>query len=394
MTDQSRREFLKTCSLAALGACVAMVGLERPAEGAPPNDFELHEAKYWHKLADGNVQCTLCPCSPVCGTKTLTEKQLTEACNGGMLLDGQTCVCRVRVNHGGKMYVTNYGRASSLGLHDPLEKKPLYHFHPGTEALTVAAPGCTLACKGCQNWQLSQFGPADVSTVDAPPDKVVRYAKQYDCKAIAYTYTEPMVFFEYLYDTCVAARKAGMWNTVVTGGYVNVPPVKELCKVVDAFSVSVKAFSDAEYISYARGKLSTIQAMMEAIKDSGKWLEVVVLVVPTISDNIDKMKGFVRWVKANLGAETPIHFDRYWPSYKLKNLPQTPIASLEAARAMAVAEGMKYPYIGNLPGHWGANTVCPHCKKVIIRRVAFHVTENNIANNACKFCGTKIPGVW
>lgn len=403
MTHQTRREFLKRCSLAALGACAAMAGLPRIGRADPPEAADLHEAKFWHKLDGGNVQCTLCPCSPVCSGKVLTDKQLTEACNGGMLLDGQTCVCKVRVNHGGKMYITNYGRASSLGLHDPLEKNPLYHFHPGSEALTVAAPGCTLACKGCQNWQLSQFGTQDTSTVDAPPEKVVAYAQRYDCKAIAFTYTEPMAYYEYTYDISVLARKAGLWNTVVTGGYVNAPPVKELCKVVDAFSVSVKAFSDQEYINYGRGKLSTIQATMAAIKDSGKWLEVVVLVIPTISDDIEKMKGFVRWVKENLGTETPIHFDRYWPSYKLKNLPQTAIPTLEAARQMAVAEGMKYPYIGNLPGHWAANTYCPnsHCVahdasagKAVIRRVAFHVTENNITNGACKYCGTKIPGMW
>jgi pyruvate formate lyase activating enzyme len=397
MTDTSRRNFLKRCSLAALGACAVLAGVdESPLQAAGDHPVGLHEADYYTKLGDNRVQCTLCPCSPVCPTDgtLLTQPKLTEACNHGMLLDGQTCVCRVRTNRGGKMYVTNYGRASALGLHDPVEKNPLYHFHPGTEALTVSGPGCSLACKCCQNWQLSQFGTEEVETVDAPPEKVVRYAEQFNCKALAYTYTEPMMFFEYMSDIAKLARPRGIWNTVVSGGYVNPAPVKELCGVIDAFSISVKAFSDADYISFARGKLSTIQKTMETVKTCGRWLEVVVLVIPTVSDNLDEMKKFVRWVKANLGADTPIHFDRFWPSYKVKNLPQTPIAILEAARAMAVAEGIRYPYIGNLPGHAGANTVCPKCSKTVIRRVAFHVIENNVQAGACKYCGYKLAGVW
>lgn len=395
MTDERRRAFLHQCALATLGTCAALAGLDRTPAAAAGKSYPLglKEGRYYTKLANNEVQCTLCPCSPVCASTTLTDKRLKDACNGGRLIDGQTCVCNVRMNRGGTLYVTNYGRAGAL-REDPLEKNPLFHFHPGMKALTVSAPGCSLACKGCQNWQLALAATDEVETVDAPPEKVVKLAVQGGCKALSYTFTEPMMFYEYMSDIARLGKERGLLNTVVSGGYVNPAPVKELCGLMDAFSISVKAFNDDDYISYARGRLTTIQKAMAAVRGAGRWLEVVVLVIPTVSDDLGKMKGFLRWVKANLGADTPVHFDRFWPKYKLMNLPQTPQKVLEDARALALAEGLKFAYIGNMPGHWAANTYCPKCAKVLVRRVAFHVLENNITVGACKFCGQKMPGVW
>ncbi len=394
MTDLTRRAFLHQCTLATLGACAALTGLDSVhalAAGRYPST--LHEADFYTKLPNGDVQCTLCPCSPICSPTLLTDKQLKNSCNGGRLIDGQTCVCNVRMNRGGTMYVTNYGRSGVL-RQDPIEKNPLYHFHPAVKALTVSAPGCSLACKGCQNWQLAIARTEDVSTVDAPPAKVITLARQEQCKAISYTYTEPMMFYEYMTDIARLAKDNGMWNTIVSGGYVNPEPVKKLCQVVDAFSISVKAFNDQDYIAYARGRLTTIQKAMETVRASGRWLEVVVLVIPTVSDNLKEMRGFLRWVKANLGADTPIHLDRFWPSYKLANLPQTPTQVLEDAREMAVAEGLRYAYVGNLPGHRWANTYCSKCGKTLIRRVAFHVEENRVKDGACPACRQHIAGEW
>lgn len=381
MPKLSRRSFIKYCSLAAAGMCVGG-SLFEPAQAAKKTSstISLKEADYYKSLPNGDVQCELCPCSPSMKIP-------------GRLSDGQTCVCHVRVNKNGKLYVTNYGKAAILRA-EALEKNPLYHFLPGTIAMAVSSPGCSLACKGCQNWQISQFDTKDVETVNASPSKVVSMASEDKCKAIAYTYTEPMMFYEYLYDIAALAKEKGIKNAVVSGGYVNPAPVKELCKVVDAFSISVKAFSDKEYFDYAHGKLSTIKKAMETVKNSNRWLEIVVLVIPSVSDDLTKMRGFIKWVKSNLGSEVPIHFDRFWPSYKLNNVAQTPQKTLERAREIAVSEGIKYAYVGNLPGHWGANTYCPKCKQVLIRRVAFKVIENNLKSGKCGKCGTKVPGIF
>jgi pyruvate formate lyase activating enzyme len=384
MTDESRRDFLRHCTYAALGAGALLTGLDlKRLEAAGRYPVGLKEASFYTRLANNEVQCHLCPCScnPV--------KQPIP----GRLKDGQTCACNVRTNRGGKLYVTNYGRAGVL-REDPLEKNPLYHFRPAMRALTVAAPGCSMVCKGCQNWQLALSATENVNTVDAPPAKVVKLAQQQGCQAISYTYTEPMMFIEYMTDIARLAREQGMYNTVVTGGYVFSEAVKDLCKVVDAFSISVKAYNDQDFYDYAKGKLSVIQQTMATVRTSNRWLEVVVLVIPTISDDLKGMGRFLRWVKAELGADTPVHLDRFWPSYKLTNLPQTPQKVLEEARALAVAEGLKYAYVGNLPGHRFANTYCPKCGKALLRRVAFTVAENNLANGACPACKTTIPGIW
>ncbi|MCU0240946.1 MAG: radical SAM protein [Vicinamibacteria bacterium] len=265
----SRRDFLKSCSAAALGG--AGVGLTSwPSWAAYP--VGLREARYYTKLAGGQVQCELCPCSPICSKDLLTSKRLTTACNGGRLVDGQTCVCNVRTNIGGKLYVTNYGRAGMLAP-EPIEKNPLHHFLPGLRALTVSAPGCSLACKGCQNWQIALAATDEVATVDAPPARVVDLASQEGCKALAFTYSEPMMYYEYLMDIARLGREQGLLSTVVSGGYVNPAPVREMCSVVDAFSVSVKALNERAYLDYARGKLSTIQKTMETIKHCNRWLE-------------------------------------------------------------------------------------------------------------------------
>lgn len=338
------------------------------------------EAEYYHKLGNGRVQCTLCPCSPITRSH-------------GVLQDGATCVCHVRTNVDGKLYVTNYGRAASLHL-DPIEKNPTYHFLPGAQVLAVSAPGCTLGCKCCQNWQMSQAETNEIRTVDAPPEEIVRRALAEKRRAITYTYTDAAAFFEYARDTAKLGRSRGLANTMVTGGYINPQPLAQLCRYIDAFSVSVKGFSDEYYRENCRGLLGTVLEAMKTIKAQGRWLEVVVLVIPTMSDDMGKIKWMTGWVRDNLGPDTPVHFSRFWPAYQLKNLPQTPISTLERARNIALGEGLKFAYIGNLPGHEGANTYCPRCKKALVRRVGFRIIENNLNGGKCKFCGAGIPGRW
>jgi len=383
----SRREFLRIAgTTTAACACAGWLGgLAETAQGAPRIRSSWREAEYYYRLPGNVVQCTLCPCSPT-GCSRVTGKP-------GRLADGETCVCHVRTNVGGTFYVTNYGRAASLHL-DPIEKNPTYHFLPGAQALAVSAPGCTLGCKCCQNWEMSQAATDDIRTVDAPPEDIVRRALAEKRRAITYTYTDAAAFFEYARDTAKLARSRGLANTMVTGGYISTEPLTELCRYVDAFSVSVKGFSDDYYRDNCRGQLSTVLETMKTVREQGRWLEVVVLVIPTMSDDMAKIKWMAGWVRDNLGADTPVHFSRFWPAYKLKNLPQTPISTLERARSIARGEGLRFVYIGNLPGHEAANTYCPACKKVVLRRVGFRVIEDNMKGGKCRFCGAGIPGRW
>lgn len=383
-----RRDFLKMASWAALGAgsTLAAPAGASPRAPVPFPPATRNRAVTWRRadfqssLPDGAVLCTLCPCDPAKAVEGRVEK-------------GETCVCHVRANRGGVLYVSNYGRAGALHL-DPLEKNPLYHFIPGASALAVAAPGCSLTCKGCQNWQLAQTGPEGVDTVDAPPAKVVSLALENRCRAISFTFSEPMMFWEYLRDVSGLAHRKGLLTTVVTGGYVCTEPVRKLSGFVDAFSVSVKAFTEADYRRYANGKYRTVLEALAAAKTTGAWLEVVVLVIPTVSDDLAKMQPFVRWVVRNLGPDTPVHFDRYWPAYRMTNVPQTPQRTLENARAMALAEGVNHAYVGNLPGHWGANTACSKCGRVLVRRVGFKVIENILSGGSCPACRSPLPGRW
>lgn len=377
MSRSGRRDFLFQCGAATVGACAFG---HLPRAFAAKHPIGLHPAAFASSLPDKRTQCHLCPCCPTCH-------------GPGQLLDGETCICNVRTNRGGTLFVTNYGRAAVLRK-EPLAKNPLYHFHPGADAFAVAAPGCSLACKGCQSWQTALAKTEDVDTAEAPPARVASLAAEAGAKAISFTYTEPMMFYEYMSDIAEAAHARGIASTVVTGGYVNAEPLRALCGRIDAFSVSVKAFDDKTHMAYARGPLSIVQRSMETIRASGRWLEVVALIVPTVSDDLDKIRGFVRWVKQALGPTTPIHFDRFWPSYKLANLPPTPPKILEDARAMAIAEGLPFAYVGNLPGHWAANTSCPKCGEVLIRRVAFRVIENRVAGGACPSCRQTIAGIF
>ncbi|UCH33578.1 MAG: AmmeMemoRadiSam system radical SAM enzyme [Armatimonadota bacterium] len=380
--EMSRRDFLKLTGTTTLAcACGAWLGATaEDAQAAPRPRPGWREAEYYRTLGNGRVQCTLCPCAP-------------DPPKRGVLVDRETCVCRVRTNVGGKLYVTNYGRAASLHL-DPIEKNPSYHFLPGAQALALSAPGCTLACKCCQNWQMSQVGTHEIRTIDAPPEEIIRRAAAESCRAITYTYTDAAAFFEYARDTAKLAQSRGLANTMVTGGYINPDPLKQLCRYVDAFSISVKGFTEDYYRDNCRGQLSTVLDAMKTVKSQGRWLEVVVLVIPTMSDDISKIKWLSGWISDTLGADTPVHFSRFWPAYRFKNLPQTPVSTLERARQVARGEGLRYVYIGNLPGHAASNTYCPRCGKVLLRRVGFRITEDNMKGGRCKFCGAGIPGRW
>lgn len=319
------------------------------------------------------IRCELCP----------TECVLSNYEIGG---------CKVRINKDGVLYSLVYGKPCAVAI-DPIEKKPFYHFMPGEKAFSIATAGCVLGCKFCQNWQISQARPEEVDYHDLPPDDVVRSALFYGCRVITYTYTEPTVFYEYMLDTSIIARRFGLKNTMHTCGYISERPLRELSKYMDAADVDLKAFTEDFYARLCGGRLKPVLDSLVILKSEGVWLEITNLVIPTLNDDRKKIKEMCLWIRNNLGPDVPIHFSRFFPNYKLKNLPPTPLETLIMARQTALEAGLRYVYIGNIRSE-AENTYCHNCNRLIIERHGYFVKENNIINKRCRFCGTLIPGVW
>jgi pyruvate formate lyase activating enzyme len=276
---------------------------------------------------------------------------------------------------------------------DPIEKKPLFHFRPGSRAFSIATAGCNLECKCCQNWDISQSKPEDVDFQFMPPDEVVAMAKSYDA-CVTFTYSEPIVFLEYCIDTAVAARKAGVRSTMVTGGSAEAAPMTEALKVLDAVKVDLKGFTEDYYRKMCKGKLEPVLKTLEVIRKSGVWLELVHLCIPGQNDGEAEIRAMCRWVKQHLGADVPLHFTRFHPEFQLKNVAPTPNATLVRCREIGIAEGLHFVYTGNVPGLAGEDTVCPRCSKTVVTRRGFELGEVHIKAGRCAFCGATIPGVW
>ncbi|OGW41486.1 MAG: AmmeMemoRadiSam system radical SAM enzyme, partial [Nitrospirae bacterium RBG_13_39_12] len=309
-----------------------------------------------------------------------------------VLENNQVSRCRARMNKDGVLYSRVYGKPCAVHV-DPIEKKPFFHFLPGTTAFSIATAGCVLSCKFCQNWQISQARPEDTDTYDLPPDKVLSQAVSNGCRSIAYTYTEPTVFYEYMYDTAIIARKNKVRNVMHSCGYINEKPLRELSKYMDAADIDLKGFTEDFYSRICSGSLKPVLNSLAVLKDEGVWLEITNLVIPTLNDDMKKISEMCRWIQKNLGPDVPIHFSRFFPHYKLKNLPPTPLETLTEARNAAMGAGLKFVYIGNIR-HEGESTFCPKCKRVIVERIGYFVKQNNIENDKCRFCGTSISGVW
>lgn len=334
------------------------------------------EALYWQVLdeKEKTVQCILCP----------------REC---ILQPNQRGYCTVRINLNGKLYTMSYNRPVSIAV-DPIEKKPVFHMLPGSKSFSLATAGCNLRCIHCQNWEISQRLPEEVRAYEITPQQIVKMALESNSQSISYTYTEPVIFYEYMLDIAKEAKKYKLRNVMVTSGYINLEPLDELVKYIDVFRVDLKGFSENFYRKLAAGKLQPVLNVLKYLRQKGALIEVVNLVIPTMNDDPQEIKKMCLWIKDNLGDETPLFFSRFYPMHKLTNLPPTPVETLEKAYKIAKEVGLKYVYIGNVPGHPYESTYCPKCKKVLIKRVGYTVLENNIIKNKCKFCGTKIPGIW
>ncbi len=372
-----RRTFLKLASAACVVAGMPVLNLPSGslALGATGSDNRyVRKARYWESKAHKQIQCKLCPRHCV-------------------IDDHERGYCGVRENRGGTYYTLVYARPVTYHM-DPIEKKPLFHFYPGSMAFSIATAGCNLNCKFCQNWEISQVTPEQVNSFYMPPEKIARAAKDYGAKSIAYTYNEPTIFYEYMYDTAIAGHKEEVKSVVITAAYIEKEPIQKLCAVVDAIKVDLKAFSEQYYKDVVHGELKPVLEAVEAIHNRGRWLEIVYLVVPTLNDGEKEIKQLSRWIKRNLGPDVPIHFTRFFPQYLLKNLPPTPVETLDRCKAIADAEGLHYVYVGNVPGHPAENTYCPRCGNVLVERIGFTVKAMKIKNGRCPYCGTRIPGVW
>jgi pyruvate formate lyase activating enzyme len=319
-----------------------------------------------------------------------------ELCPRGCTIpEGAAGDCRVRVNLGGKLRATTYGRPSAIHI-DPMEKKPLYHFHPGSPVFSIATAGCNLHCLNCQNWQLSQRGGEEMEEIYRldPPD-LVRAAQGEGCRSIAYTYSDPIVFYEYVYDSSELAHREGLANVFITAAYINQKPLRRLCRVLDAANADLKAFDDGFYRSINGATLQPVLDALVTLKEEGVWLEVTNLVIPTLNDDLALIRRMARWIRDALGADTPLHFSRFQPQYRLRNLPPTPGETLDRARREALDAGLRYVYVGNVLGHEGNSTYCPSDGTLLIRRVGFLIAENRLtANGRCPTCNQVIPGVW
>jgi len=320
------------------------------------------------------VQCELCPKNCV-------------------IDDGQSGECRVRINIEGTLKTVVYGFPCSINI-DPVEKKPLFHFLPGTRILSLATVGCNLHCRNCQNWEISQANPEDSQAVYCPPEKLVELSRRNGCPSVAYTYTDPIVYYEFTYDTAKIARDAGLRNVLVTAGYINEQPWKRLLHFIDAANIDLKGITEEFYRKVCAATLRPVQQALILAKASGILLEVTNLIIPTLNDKPEQIRKLVRWVRENLGQETPMHFSRFFPRYKMRNLPPTSAKTLDLAREIARDEGLHYVYIGNLLSKEGQSTYCPGCKSPLIERSGYTILQNRLAHGRCPDCNHEIYGVW
>ena len=375
-----RRSFLK-CALASgaaltVGECAQpLVAFSQPSVPQKQDESRFTvEAKFYQKLPHKEIKCKLCP----------------RECGVG---DRERGYCGVRENRGGTYYTLVHSRVCAAHV-DPIEKKPLFHYLPGTLAFSLATAGCNVNCKFCQNWDISQVRPEQVPAQYAPPKTVAELAKQYKCPTIAYTYSEPVVFSEYVMDTADAGHETGIRSVVVSNGYIQEEALQAAYGKMDAVKIDLKSFSESFYRDVVTGELKPVLDSLITLRKMNKWTEIVYLVIPTLNDSEAEFRGLASWIKTNLGVDVPIHFTQFHPEYLLKNLPITPVPTLERAKAIADAEGLHFAYIGNVPGHPAQNTYCPKCRRLLVERVGFTASQNLIHKGHCPYCQQAIPGVW
>ena len=334
------------------------------------------EGFFYKKLSGAKVVCGICP-------------------NRCVLAPGDRSVCRSKVNIRGKLYSLTYGNPCAVNT-DPIEKKPLFHFKPRIKAFSLATTGCNFRCLNCQNWEISQAKPEEVAPYirELFPADAITAAQNSRAQSIAYTYSEPITFFEYMIECARLAKRSGLDNLWISNAYINQKPLLELCKVLDAATLNIKSYDDKIYRRLNGGRLKPVLNAFKTLHEQGVHFELINLVVPGYTDKADMVKVMCDWILENIGPDYPLHFLRFFPRYKLNRLPPTPVSTLTRFRELAMQQGIHYVYVGNVARHEGNNTYCHHCKKLLIERQGYYIPVDNIAGNHCKFCYTRIPGVW
>ena len=336
----------------------------------------MKEAYLYDRLDNNNTQCNLC----------------SFKCK---LSDGQKGICGVRKNEKGTLYSLVYPKTIAKAV-DPIEKKPLFHFLPGTKSFSIATVGCNFKCLFCQNWEISQY-PLEYGKIvgeDYPPEKVVEDALATGCKSIAYTYTEPTIFFEYAIDTAKIAKENGIKNVFVTNGYMTREAIDMMAGLIDAANVDLKSFSDSFYSKICGGaRLKHVLESIEYMKEKGIWVELTTLIIPGLNDNYVETKKIAEFIYQT-DPSIPWHISRFYPTYKLTNIQPTPVQTVKDIRQIGLSAGLKYVYTGNVLGDKGENTYCPKCGELLISRFGFEIKLNNIKDGKCAKCGEKIDIVW
>ncbi len=384
----TRKEFIRSMT-----ACASILLFGRPGNGffagdgsgknirgtvlrgdAPDKPWKWSvEAMYYEKKGE-NTRCLVCP-------------------NFCYLKPGDRSVCRSKVNIGGKLYSLAYGNPCACNI-DPIEKKPLNHFYPGSSVFSIASTGCNLRCLNCQNWEISQKRPEDVNHFELFPDDVVKSALKKNTPSIAYTYSEATTWYEYMYDTAERAKEAGIKNVLVSNGYINAAPLSALAKFIDGANINLKSFDNKIYMALNGGTLPPVLNTFKRLHEAGVWFEMTTLVVPTYIDDPEMIKRMCGWIVKELGPDYPLHFSRFYPNYKLNRLPPTPVSQLEKFRSLAMEEGIRYVYIGNVPGHEASSTYCHNCGRIIIKRDGYIISSMSLKNGRCSYCNTAVPGRW
>jgi len=334
---------------------------------------QWHEARQYSRDEEGSVICSLC--SHRCKIK-----------------EGKHGICGVRVMKGGILYATTYGKISSEAV-DPIEKKPLFHFLPGTLSYSLGSVGCNFHCEHCQNWQISRAGITDLSLRDLPPAEGIRRATARGCASISWTYNEPTIWHEYPFDMGTLAKKEGLGTVYVTNGYITEEALREISTVLDAFRVDIKAFSDEFYRKVCGAKLQPVLDATTLARELGLHIEIVNLVIPGMNDSPGETGALIRWIINNVGPDTPVHFTRYHPMYHMKEPGPTPVALLERIYRQAREHGLNFPYLGNVSGHRSESTSCPVCGALLIERQGFASIIRNLSGHSCTSCGAVIAYV-
>lgn len=369
-----RRDFLRQGS-AGLLQCSLLAGVKpgllTGMNAGPVPELPVKKARYYRILDGKTVECQLCP----------------HQCRVANLERG---TCGVRENREGEYRTLVYGNLCSINV-DPIEKKPLYHYHPRTRALSVATAGCNFFCRFCQNWEISQKRPEQVKSTYISPQRLVTLAGQKNCGAIAHTYTEPVVFTEYVVDCARLGKERNIPNVMISNGFINEKPLRDLCRYLGAIKIDLKAFTEDFYRDRCSGSLRPVLDTLVRLREEGIWFEIVDLIIPGLNDTVEEIRQMSRWIYRELGPDVPLHFSRYYPTFMMKNIPPTPKKTLLDLRKAAVDSGIRFVYIGNILTDY-AHTYCPSCGERLIERYGYHTRITGLNSGACGKCGEIIPG--